>query len=293
MGLRAKSLDSLKEMYPGSFAMVMATGIVSVAGRRLGFLDPAAALFWINAGLFVLLWIILAARLALFAKNVRADIGDHWRGAGFFTLPAACAVFGVQWLEFGGSARTGVALWWVALTCWLVISLVFFCSMIVGENQVDIHYAINGAWLTSVVATQGLSILASALAGKNARPHIRLLSVTLVRRSWRDALSHVDCKHLLPPRRTSRACCRFFRAVLGEYGRGNDYVVGFLESIDDCGARPSSSAQAVWVRRLVVRRLVDSYSDHPRHLATWLQETAPTLRSPNLVIGLPIGNVHR
>lgn len=166
MNLKAKALATLNDMYPGSFAMVMATGIVSIAAKRLGYHSPALILLWVNIGLFFLLWTLLLSRITLFPASVRSDIGDHWKGAGFFTVPAACAVFGVQWLEFGGRSGIGIALWWLAFVCWLLVTLVFFCSMIVGENQVDIHYAINGAWLTSVVATQGLSVLASSLAAK-------------------------------------------------------------------------------------------------------------------------------
>lgn len=166
MNFRVKALATLKDMYPGSFAMVMATGIVSIAAKRLGFDASASVLLWVNIALFTLLWILLISRAALFPASIRSDIGDHWKGAGFFTVPAACAVFGVQWLEFGGRSGIVMAFWWLALACWLVVTLCFFCSMIVGENQVDIHYAINGAWLTSVVATQGLSVLASGLAAK-------------------------------------------------------------------------------------------------------------------------------
>ena len=166
MGFKAQCLGTLKTMYPGSFAMVMATGIVSIASKRLGYELPAQALLWVNLGLFPFLWILLVCRLWLFHDSVRADILDHWKGAGFFTVPAACAVFGVQWLEFGGAPVVGHALWWLTLGCWFLVTLTFFCSMIVGENQVDIHYAINGAWLTSVVATQGLSVLASSLVTK-------------------------------------------------------------------------------------------------------------------------------
>jgi len=164
--LKAKAKAALRGMYPGSFAMVMATGIVSVAANRLGFHGFALALLWGNVGLFISLWALLVNRIVLFPVEVRSDIADHWKGAGFFTVPAACAVFGVQWLELVGGDSIGIALWWLALICWFIVTLTFFCSMIVGENQVDIHYAINGAWLTAVVATQGLSVLVSFLAAK-------------------------------------------------------------------------------------------------------------------------------
>jgi hypothetical protein len=49
MQSKAKALQTLKDMYPGSFAMVMATGIVSIAAKRLGQDTAGQALLWVNA----------------------------------------------------------------------------------------------------------------------------------------------------------------------------------------------------------------------------------------------------
>ncbi|MDE5878918.1 MAG: C4-dicarboxylate ABC transporter, partial [Desulfovibrio sp.] len=49
-----------------NFAMVMSTGIVSVALHLLGFQDGAMALFWINIAMFVVLWPLYLLKLVRF-----------------------------------------------------------------------------------------------------------------------------------------------------------------------------------------------------------------------------------
>lgn len=161
-----KVLASIQSMYPGTFALVMATGIVSTGCKRLGFDNLGYCLFALNHGFFAIVLVLGCCRLALFPRDLVKDLTDHWRGAGFFTFPAAASVFGVQHIVFGSPTWVPSALWILAFASWIAINTVFFCAMIVGENQVDIHYAINGAWLTSVVAVQGLSVLLVGLIGK-------------------------------------------------------------------------------------------------------------------------------
>ena len=56
----------LTDLPPASFAMVMATGIVSIACHLLGFWFFAVPLFWLNVIFFLVLWVFLILRLILF-----------------------------------------------------------------------------------------------------------------------------------------------------------------------------------------------------------------------------------
>src|SRR3954468_12926656 len=75
-------------LVPASFALVMATGIVSIAAYRLELGPVAWALLVLNIAFYTILWLLMLVRLVWFLPRVLADFTNHARGAGFFTLVA-------------------------------------------------------------------------------------------------------------------------------------------------------------------------------------------------------------
>jgi hypothetical protein len=67
----------------GSFAFVMATGIVSIAAELLGFRRSASLLLGVNSAGFLALWILTFLRLIYVPSAVIADLCDHRRGQPF------------------------------------------------------------------------------------------------------------------------------------------------------------------------------------------------------------------
>ncbi|HKV43846.1 MAG TPA: C4-dicarboxylate ABC transporter, partial [bacterium] len=61
-------------MDPGSFAMVMATGIVSTAAFSSGLVPLAWGLFQLNKVVYVALWALTAVRLIAFRPAVVEDL---------------------------------------------------------------------------------------------------------------------------------------------------------------------------------------------------------------------------
>src|SRR6185369_13260085 len=112
--------------FPGYFALVMATGIVSIGAHLLDMHMLAWALLVINVIAFLILWVLLLLRLVLFFPRVKADLADHIRGPGFFTAVAGTCVFGTQLVIVNGEYRAGFGLWIVAAALWLVIMYSFF-----------------------------------------------------------------------------------------------------------------------------------------------------------------------
>ena len=74
-----------KDLSPGYFAMVMATGIVSLAAFMLGMTGLAVALFAGNVAIYLLLVALTVLRIVWFGRAVLSDFSDHQRGPGFFT----------------------------------------------------------------------------------------------------------------------------------------------------------------------------------------------------------------
>lgn len=152
-------LRTAADLFPGYFALVMATGIISIACFLLEMKTIALVLLAINVVAYAILWLLLILRLLFFFSRVRADINDHLRGPGFFTVVAATCVLGSELLIVVDQYRIAIGLWFVGLLLWAVIMYTFFAAMTVRENKPSIEAGLNGGWLLIVVATQSISVL--------------------------------------------------------------------------------------------------------------------------------------
>ena len=159
-------LRTAEDLFPGYFALVMATGIISIACFLLEMKTIALVLLAINVVAYAILWLLLALRLLFFFSRVKADINDHLRGPGFFTVVAGTCVLGSELLIVSDQYRIALGLWFVGLLLWAVIMYTFFAAMTVRENKPSIEAGLNGGWLLIVVATQSISVLGTLLAGR-------------------------------------------------------------------------------------------------------------------------------
>jgi tellurite resistance protein TehA-like permease len=160
----AQSRGGLATMHPASFALVMATGIVSIASHLLGLPWIGAALLWANCAFYAVLWILTAIRIVRFPEHVIADISHHGRSVGFFTIVAATCVLGSQFWVIGGSWSAAAALWGLGILLWATITYTVFTVLTVKTEKPLLAEGINGGWLVSVVAAQSVSVLGSQLA---------------------------------------------------------------------------------------------------------------------------------
>ena len=151
-------------LFPGYFALVMATGIISIAAFQLGMKPVAWVLLAINVIAYVILWLLLLFRLVRFFPRVKADIMDHARGPGFFTVVAGTCVLGSQLIIVVGQYRAAAALWFVGILFWLLIMYTFFTAVTVREEKPEFETGISGTWLLAAVATQSISVLGTLLA---------------------------------------------------------------------------------------------------------------------------------
>lgn len=173
-----KWAEGLRTLHPAYFALVMATGIVSIAAKLLGMPRIALALLVVNAAAFVILWLVTLARIIHFPREVFADLIDHQRGVGFFTAVAATSVLGSQIVILLQGNRIAFALWIMTLALWLLLIYAVFTAFTVKETKPALDQGISGGWLVAVVATESVSTLASLLATSVQRPDI-LLFVSL------------------------------------------------------------------------------------------------------------------
>jgi tellurite resistance protein TehA-like permease len=163
-------LDGATSLFPGYFALVMATGVVSIACQFMGLRAVALALVAINWLAYTILWALTLIRALRFRAELLRDISDHGRAPGFFTIVAGTCVLGTQNVVVLGATNVGAVLWWLGLGLWFAIMYIFFTAVTVRVRKPTLARGINGAWLIAAVATQAVVVLRGVL-NSTAPPH--------------------------------------------------------------------------------------------------------------------------
>jgi tellurite resistance protein TehA-like permease len=137
----------IEDLPPAYFAMVMATGIVSIAADFVGFHLIPVVLLWLND------------------RFIR-DFQDFNRGVGYLTTVAGTCIVGSQFVILEKSYQLGVILFCLGLVIWILAIYSVFSLFVIKSDKPPIQEGINGAWLLATVSTQSLSILGGRLANQ-------------------------------------------------------------------------------------------------------------------------------
>ena len=153
-------------MHPAYFALVMATGIVSLACELLGLHALAVALFVAEPR--VLRRAVDPARRArrsATATRVRADLTNHGRAVGFFTIVAATCVLGSQCLLVGALRRRRArALWIAGIVLWARARLQRLHAADRQGREAPARRGHQRRLARRVVAAQSVAVLGAQLA---------------------------------------------------------------------------------------------------------------------------------
>lgn len=155
---------SVSDFHPAYFALVMATGIVSIALFLLDFTIISHLLFFLNIFYYMILVIILIFRLIYFTRHVINDLFSHQRGMGFFTLVAGTAVLGNQFLVIEKNSHIAYFLWIASTLFWILLTYTIFSIFTIKHEKPSLDKGIHGGWLVSVVAAQSISVLTGLLS---------------------------------------------------------------------------------------------------------------------------------
>jgi tellurite resistance protein TehA-like permease len=146
----------------------MATGIIAIAAYRLAMPGLAWALLALAVLAYIVLWALMLLRLLWFLPQVLADMANHARGPGFFTVVAATCVLGSALAIIAGMFQVARALWALGIALWLLVMYSFFTIATVREQKPTLGSGINGAWLIAAVATQSIAVLGTLVAPRLA-----------------------------------------------------------------------------------------------------------------------------
>ena len=152
----------LQVLHPNNFALVMATGIIAIGFRTLGFDALADALAVFAVGAWLVLLLLSLIRVLRHAAAVRADLLNPRLVFSFFTLVAATDIVGLLALEHGQPA-VAMGCWVLAFLAWCALLYLAFSvlTFLTHEHNVNI---VHGGWLIAIVGTQSLVLLGARIA---------------------------------------------------------------------------------------------------------------------------------
>lgn len=156
--------ETIEKLPPSYFAMVMATGIVSISCYLMGYGFLSLLMFWLNIFFYVTLVVLLSLRVIFFRRQFLTDLFDHARAPGFFTVVAATSLLGGQFILMLDHYAIAMVLWIAGIILWLFFTYSIFTTFTIKENKPSLSEGINGAWLLAVVATQALAVLSAKLS---------------------------------------------------------------------------------------------------------------------------------
>jgi tellurite resistance protein TehA-like permease len=174
-----RELMAVRDLYPGYFALVMATGIVSTALRDVGQPTASAVLLLIGIGCFAVLCGALGWRLIRYGRRVIEDLTAADRAFAFFTIVAASNVLGAR-LAADGHRAAAIAFAGLGLLVWLGLTYIIPVRLILGPRPQPVLAGVNGTWFIWVVGTQSLAVMAATL-DQPADGHARVATLVITR----------------------------------------------------------------------------------------------------------------
>jgi tellurite resistance protein TehA-like permease len=160
--LRAWLDREIERLYPGCFALVMATGIISNAFFFEGRRELSDALFAANVVAYPWLILLTLVRAVRFRRALWKDLLNPRLVFSFFTIVAGTDVFGVG-VNLRGFPAVALTLWLCALVLWFVL-IYFSFGVLTFLNTAHGANVVHGGWLIAIVGTESLVILGTVIA---------------------------------------------------------------------------------------------------------------------------------
>lgn len=156
-------IEIAQALPPSAFAVVLATGIVSVASRQNGFMGLAWALFAANAVIYLSIASLSVINLVFHPRHVADSLARHNTSAGYFTLVAGTSVLGEQFTLLMRSHMISLIFYFLSVASWVIVTYAFFLILSLKRRKPEFSDAINGGWLLAVVANQSTVILGETI----------------------------------------------------------------------------------------------------------------------------------
>lgn len=158
-----KRIEAMVEgLTPGYFALVMASGIISLGLLLVGHVVFSQVLFGVSLAAYALLCLLNLWRFIRFRHAMASDFRAPRRAFGFFTFVAGTNVVGARAAAEGWFDVTAVLLT-ISVVVWLVLGYVIPWSAVLGQEHRPVVALANGTWFIWVVASQSVAVSAATL----------------------------------------------------------------------------------------------------------------------------------
>lgn len=155
-----RSTSPVATLFPGYFALVMATGIVGIGADQQDLTWLAEALYVVAAISYVTLVVLLTLRIVGFWSAFAADVSNHAKGFSFLTTVAASNVLASASIVIHGWWDLAWALWWFGLALWAVFTYATLVAVVIDRDKPGLQGGINGSWFLLTVSTQSVAVVA-------------------------------------------------------------------------------------------------------------------------------------
>ncbi len=152
----------IKNFHTASFALVMATGILSIAFEAMAFSGIARALFALNLVFYLVLSVFLLTRLVFFLPDLMADLRIFRRALLALTFVVGTNTIGMQLILFHQAVTLAIFLWFTALIGWLICGY-FILSNFIAIRKKSLCEIVSGAILLITVSTTSIALLGITL----------------------------------------------------------------------------------------------------------------------------------
>jgi tellurite resistance protein TehA-like permease len=172
---------AVETLTPGYFALVMASGIISIGMHLQGFDTLSVVLLVVCGAAFCVLLVLNAWRFLGYRRSLVEDFMAPARAFGFFTFVAGTNVLGVRLGVAGHYTATAVLLV-CSGAAWLLLGYVVPWTAVLSRDERPVVATANGTWFIWVVASQSVAAAAATLEPvvSTGRRELALLAVV----SW-------------------------------------------------------------------------------------------------------------
>lgn len=171
-------LRSVRHLPPGSFAFVMASGILSTAFEQVHWTVVSVVLLVIAIAGGVVIAVAQVWRLCSYPRQMAADARNPSVSFGFLTVVAAINVVGVRLFTPHAPVAT-IVLTILSVPLWILLVYGLPAALMLGPSARPAIQSADGSWFLWVVSTQSLAVATGILGEHYATEALAALSTAL------------------------------------------------------------------------------------------------------------------
>ena len=120
----------------------------------------------IAAVAYVVLAVLVVARLVLFPRLLFADLTSHAKGFAFLTIVAGTNVLGGASATIHGWWGLARGLWWCSIVLWAVLAYTTLIAVVLRRDKPGIA-AVNGTWFLLTVSVESIAVVGALLLARD------------------------------------------------------------------------------------------------------------------------------